>query len=123
MTVIAGSGSLATVFGVGFSLPEPSLWAVAIAAACWLLATAATSVAIAAGRGRLSAVAWVSGLAIAGIAAFVAGPDEFARTDAAVLFGALAASLAAAVAAIAALRSAARAGTRAAPGREVESRP
>jgi O-antigen/teichoic acid export membrane protein len=122
VALITGGGSLAAVFGAGFSLPERSLWAVAIAAACWLLATAATSVAIAAGRGRLAAWAWCAGLAVAGVAAVVAGPDAFARTDGAVLSGAVAASLAAGVAAVAALRGVQRAGDRAAPADGLKSR-
>jgi O-antigen/teichoic acid export membrane protein len=122
VTVIAGGSSLAAMFGASFSLPERSLWAVTIAAANWLLATAATSVAIAAGRGRLAAGAWCAGLAVAGVAAIVAGPDNFARTDAAVLLGALVASVAAVVAALAALRGATRR-YRTAPAREVDPRP
>ena len=122
VTVIAGGGALASVFGTGFSLPERSLWAVAIAAAGWLFATAATSVAIAAGRERFAAWAWCSGLAIAGVAAVVAGPDAFARTDTAVLAGALAASVAGAAAAIAALRGATRVGDSTAPVEGLESR-
>ena len=101
---VAGADSLAGVFGAGFALPEQSLWSVSVAAACWLIATAATSVAIAAGRGRLAARAWCAGLAVAGVATVVAGPNAFARTDAAVLWGAIAASLASGVAAVAALR-------------------
>jgi len=102
--VVAGAGSLAAMFGAGFSLPDRSVGVIAVAAASWLFATAAASIAIAAGRGRLAAWAWCTGLAVAGIGAGVAGPDAFARTDAAVLSGGLAAAAAAVVAAVAALR-------------------
>ena len=122
VTVIGGDDTLAAVFGAGFTLPERSVAAVAIAAAGWLFATAGTSVAIAAGRGRFAAWAWCSGLAIAGVAAVVAGPDAFIQTDTAVLLGALAASVSAAAAAIAALRGATNVGGRTAPAEGLESR-
>ena len=112
VTVIAGGGSLASVFGAGFALPERSLWAVSLAAACWLFATAAASVPIAAGRGRLAAAAWCVGLGVAALAAVVAGPDAFVRTDAAVLLGSVVAAMAGAVVAAVAL------GTSSADGRE-----
>ena len=103
--VVAGGGSLASALGQGFALPDRSLWAVAISAACWLFATAAASVAIAFGRGRLAAAAWCAGVAVAGIAAIVAGPDAFDRTRAAMVCGAVTASLAAMAAALVAMRA------------------
>ena len=105
LSFVAGGGSLASLFGADFSLPAASLAAIGVASACWLLATAATSVAIAAGHGRLAAAAWFAGLVGALAAAAAAGPGAFDRTDAAVVLGALVAVIGAGLAAIAALSS------------------
>ena len=101
----AGEGPVTWLFGPGFVIPEGSLRAVAIAAAGWLIATAATSVAIGFGQGRLAALAWSAGLAVAVVAALIAGPDAFARTDAAVSLGSIAAALSGVLAAGVVLRS------------------
>jgi O-antigen/teichoic acid export membrane protein len=107
LAAATGVGSLEWLFGAGFVLTERSLLAIAVAAASWLFATACTSVAIAADRGRLAAVAWGVGLGVAAVLAVVAGPDPYARTDAAVLGGSMAAAAAGAIAAVVAMRASA----------------
>jgi O-antigen/teichoic acid export membrane protein len=99
-----GSGPLVSMFGAGFALPAGSVRAIGIAAACWLFATAATSVAVAAGHGHVSAMAWSAGLVGALAAAAASGPDPFDRTNAAVTIGALVAGVAAGFWAVVALR-------------------
>lgn len=84
---IFGAALLGVLFGAGFTLPMGSLVAVAVAAACWLVATAAGAATVGAGRASLAAAAWLGGLVI-GVATLLAlGPDPYARVDDAMVGG------------------------------------
>jgi O-antigen/teichoic acid export membrane protein len=101
----AGAGTVSLVFGPLFQISSGSLDAIAIAAAGWLIATAAASVSIALRRGRLAIVAWSVGLIAAVVGAAAFGPDPFARTDAAMALGSVAAATAALATAGVAIRA------------------
>jgi O-antigen/teichoic acid export membrane protein len=99
-TVVAGitlgGALLPRLMGDGFTLGTPEIVAVSIAAAGWLVATTSGSVAIASGRERAAAACWLAGLGAAlVIAALPAEPDPIARTDTALVAGALVAAVSA----------------------------
>lgn len=100
----AGTGALTLLFGRGFAVSSGSLFAVAVAAAAWLVATASASAGVAAGGARLVAAGWCTGLMIAVTAALASGPDEFTRTNMTVAAGAVGAAVATLAAALIAVR-------------------
>lgn len=88
---LVGAGVLAGLFGPDFALPGPSLTTVLIAAAAWLVTTAAAAGLVAAGHPRLAAMGWCLGLFVAALVGSIV-PDPFLRTELAVTAGSVAAA-------------------------------